>query len=1100
MASTPTVYAFGGFRLDLERRELHHNGALLPLRPKVFDTLALLLEQRHRVVSRDELLEQIWPNRYISDTTLSACLKELRKNLGDDGKAQRIIKTVPRKGFRFVATLEPTDCQAEPDSNTDALPSQPQNKTAVQTGRSERKNLSVLRCGLLNASALEAALGPEAMHYLLQDFFEQVQTLVQRFNGQVMHWLGDGFLALFGVPIAREDHARCALLAADALIERGRDLHREHPLALSFGLDSGEAIVSQPIDNSQPGHSATSRVMRTATNLQTQAAAGRILISSESYRLLRADVRARAFDCKGEAWLIEQINVAQAGVPRRFRRPLAPLIGREQELSLLSQRLAQALDSNGQAVAIVGNPGIGKSRLLGEFRHSLDAPKLRYLQANCFPHFRGTPYYPLAQLLRYYCAIQDDDPTDLIRTKLEACLHASGLHQTEALPLLLRLADQSYHDQSLDQLSAHVQRDKTALYLRQLFLHDNQAQVIALEDLHWMDASSWAWLDSFARQLANQPVLLIVTYRPGLKPDWLQLAWISQLALARLNQSQSLDLLKALPGTTPPLERLAELATLSGGVPFFLEELALTPLTTNQAIPATVQGVLAGRIDQLQSIDKALLQAAAIIGQRGALALLTAVSDLDEDEFEQALLRLQCAELLFTDFSDSEPCFAFRHALVQDVAYSNQLSEQRSSTHLRIAATLREAFATVAEQQPEYLAYHYSEAGRHEDAVHYWQRASRKAYERSAYVETLNYVNKGLDLLDHFDDPIARASSELALYRTLGPTLMTTQGYGATEVEQTWLRARHLCETLQDHASLFRVLIGLSNYYWVCGDFSKAFECNRQLLRLARRSGKPSLMLRAKAAMGELMLHSARLNSAKRYLDHCMQLIADGLPGKLAIHNSAVAATCYAAWLYWHLGQESQALDYAEQALCQARSMERPFTLAIALCLCSDLHRFRDAPEQALTLAQEGVALAQKQGFPFWHGSTLVTLGWCEARTGQFEQGLATIQQGLKIFRATGATVQLTSWLGALADAYRCAGQPERAQATINEALAWAEKTGDRYYLPQLMQLQQQLPSSNLPTIADTALGTDTVEGRIDGTKALADSFDMRGNGIGFNV
>ena len=1079
MDYSSTSYAFGAYRLNVKQRELRRDGVLLGLRPKAFDMLTMLIEQRNRIVSKDELLDQIWPNRYICETTLSACLKELRKVLGDSGSRQSIIKTIPRKGFRFVADLQDIVAgQAPPSTDATAFSTEDQtsapgcatetpSETNTGLGSSarievmpswsasnERKNISVLRCGLVDADNLAERLEPEALHYLLQDFFGLAQDVIVRFDGQVTQWLGDGFVALFGAPLAYEDHARRALLAAYQLIDRCQDLPQA---SISVGLSSGEAVINSLPAQPQQCYTAHSHVLHLAETLQTQADPGRVLISLESHRLLRADVRVRALQSCDSGVLVEQIIEARAGVPRRFRRHMAPLIGRTDELNLLQECFCLAEQSQGQVIAIVGPPGIGKSRLLSEFQRGLSSRNVRYLQANCFPHLRGSPYGLLSELLRQYCGIAHDDAASAIEIKLRACLRTAKLAEPATLSLMLKLLDLAYDSAPLDRLSAQAQRDKTAVYLQDLLLSQNQTTVIALEDLQWLDASSQAWLDSFLQCLADRPLLLIATYRPEFSTNWLNLSWASQLSLARLNQEQCQRLLCSLPRSAVLQDQWAELASLSNGNPFFLEELALNAANAGQSIPNTIQGVLAARIDQLEPGDKKLLQVAAIIGQQGPLALLETISGLDSKHVRRALQRLQDAELMFADDVLSEPFFMFKHALVQEVAYGQQISGQRRAVHLRIARTLRKDFPELATRRPEFLAYHYSEAGHHEDAVRAWQRAGRKAYERSAFSEAIDYVNKGLALLERYDNPAARAASELALLRTLAPALVSMQGYGAAGVERTWQRAKQLCEELQDHSALFRVLIGLSHYYLVTGHFARAFEGNRQILRLARQSYNNDLLLRAKAAMGELMLHCGRLHSAKRQLDQCLAIIASDQRPMLSSQVASVTAMGHAAWVYWHLRQESSALDCAERALQGARALQQPFALVIALCLSAELQRFRDDPHKAMELAREGVAIAQKQAFPYWHGSALVTLGWAEARTGDSGRGIATIRQGLSLFRSTGAKIQLSSWLGALADAYQSAGQVAPALSTVNEAISWAEKTGDCYCLSQLLRLQKAI-------------------------------------------
>ena len=1059
------IYAFSGCRLDVNRRELQRDGVLLNLRPKAFDMLDQLIEHRDRVVSKDELMDQVWPGRYISETTLSSCLKELRKALGDSGKEQNIIKTVHGKGFRFIADLEdpvtdqppqPEICDPQIDAAITETTDQEADRDTVTV--SERKTVSVLRCGLVGGADLAQRLGPEAMHYLLQDLFTMTQNIVSRFDGQVTQWLSDGFVALFGVPNAHEDHARRALLAAFDLINRSQCLGEQQQAFIGFGLSSGSTIISALPGNPQQCYTALSDVMQQAEALHSLAHAGQVLISSDSYRLLRADVRVQALEQCDDAWLVEQIVAQRAGVPRRFRRHIAPMVGRNQELSLLEQRLTQAQENHGQAVAIVGNPGIGKSRLLSEFRQSLKHRNIRYLQANCFPHFHDTPFYPLTEYMRQCCHIQDGDNDHDIERKLRTSLEAAELTEADALPLFLKLLELPHDATQLEQLSAQAQRDRTVFYLQRLLLNSDQTTVIALEDMHWLDASSQAWLDALIAQLANQPILLITTCRPGIHPDWLKLPWVSQLALSQLTEEHCLCMLNSLPRAAALQDRLQQIATLSGGNPFFLEELTMNAASSEDAVtPDTIQGVLAARIDQLATDDKKLLQTAAIIGQRGPLKLLKAVSPLAADDMQHALLRLQCAELLFSDFAYGEQTFSFKHALVQDVAYHNQLGDQRRAMHIRIADALNDGFTEFANHHPELLAYHYSEAGHHEQAVRYWHRAARNAYERSAYVETIDCIDQGLALLPKFTHVPERSTHELALYRTLGSAQVAIQGYGASEVERTWAHARKLCETLQDDAALFRVLIGQGNYYLVTGHFSQAFCGHRQLLRLARQADNTSLLLRAKAAMGELMLHMGRIRSAKRYFDHCLAITEDDEQPVLSSQISAIVATCHAAWVYWYLQQDAVAVTYAEQGLQRARALQRPFTLAIALSLNAELQRFRNHPHRALELAQEGVAIAREQAFPYWHGSNLVTLGWAQACIENANQGIETIRRGIKVFRATGARIQLTSWLGALADAHRINADMDAALSTIDEATDWAKKTGDCYYLPQLFQLRDQL-------------------------------------------
>ena len=1074
-------YTFESCQLDIERRELKRDGELLNLRPKVFDVLALLIEQHERVVSKDELMNEVWPGRYISETTLSSSIKELRKALGDTGKEQQFIKTVHGKGFRFIADITEAQAPDAPDA-TDATitsdseqieqtapeldsPPSPQTEALEQPATtlsmaSERKNVSALRCALVDADALAEQIGHEAMHYLLQDLFTTAQEIITRFDGQITQWLSDGFLALFGVPAAHEDHARRALLAAAELIDHNRNqCEQQHQACISFGITSGDAIISGVPGNPQQYYTSLGSVMRFAETLCFNAGASRVAISTDSYHLLRADVRVSPLAQLAEAFLVEDIVAKRAGVPRRFRRHMATMVGRDHELNLLQQRLAQAEEYNGQAVAIMGSPGIGKSRLLSEFRYSLANRDIRFIQANCFAHLRNTSYYPLREYLRQCCDIDDADPCNIIEEKLSAKLATAEITSVDALPLLLKLLELAHDSKPLAQLSIQAQQDKTAAYLQQLLLDTGQPTVFVLEDMHWLDPSSQRWLDEFISQSANQPVLIITTYRAGTNPDWLQLPWTTQLALSPLNQEHCLRLLNSLPRAALLQDRLLLLVKLSGGNPFFLEELALSADHDDgeNSIPDTVQGVLAARIDQLSQQDKQLLQAAAVIGQRGPVNLLAAITEFSEDELGQALLRLQCAELLFKDFSKSKHTFLFKNTLIQEAAYATQLHEYRIALHARTAKTLFDDFPELAERRPEFIAHHYSAAGDYGNALRYWQRAGRRAYERSAYIESTEYVNNGLALLEKIDNTQFQKTSELALLRTLGAAQMATCGYGAPEVERTWLRAQQLCEDLGDDSGLFRVLVGLSSFHTACGQFKQAFQCNCKLLRLARRFQNNGFILRAKAAMGELMLHCGRLRSAKRYLDQCLTLTAVDTKPVLSSHITAITATGYASLLYCHLQQDSEALNCAAQALQQAQSLQQPFALTVALCLNAEQCHFSNDPDNALIHAQQAITIAKEQKYPFWLGTALVISGWAKAKTGTIDEGVAAIHEGLGIICATGTKVQIPFWLGALADAYHMTGQTDAALSTVDEAITWANNTGENICLSRLEQLRNQL-------------------------------------------
>lgn len=1061
-------YRFVDLSLDIDGRVLQRAGQTVKLRPKVFDLLVYLVEHRDRVISKHELMQQLWPGRYVGETTLSSCLRELRQAVGDSGRQQTIIKTFHGRGYRFVATLAvaqnqglaapvptPPPTTTEPPTTVGEPDTEP--ATAVAAAPvGEHKIVSVLSGGLCDAAAIASQLGAEDMDRFMQTWLAATQRIIARFDGQITQWLSDGFVALFGAPQAYEDHARRAVLAALELVRQHPRPDDHSPAPMAVAVHSGPVVISYLNDDPQRLYTAPGETTQTVDALRQRELADTVLISASTYRLVAADVEVVALSTaadNAEAYQLVRMIASHAGVPRPTRRKLTRFVGRRQELALLNARLRYAREGQGQVVTLVGDPGIGKSRLLHEFSTRLKG--VGYYQLACFSHGRSTPYLPLLALLRQLGEIPENATAERIIAPLQGLLASAQIRDQDALSLLLQLFDLPDQTNELSQLSPQAQRQQTLRVLRTLALATTQPRVIAVENCHWIDATSEEWLTAVVAQLARAPVLVLLTYRPTYRPPWLQHRPATELLLPHLTQADSLKLLRSLPHVSRTTAQLRMMAEKGNGNPFFLEELAFSADDKPDTIPDTVQGVLAARIDALQTNDKQLLQAAAAIGTRIPVTLLQGISDSDEVVFESSITRLQHSELLVEDHpSGLVRELTFKHVLVHDVAYQSLLGEQRRTLHTRIATLLQAQFQGTTWCQPETLAYHYTAAQDYPQAVAYWQQAARRAYQRSAYRETTDYVHQGLNTLSHVADTVEHRRLELRLQTTLGPALMAARGYGAPEVESTLTRALTLCEQLDDSAALFRVLIGLSNYYWVRGRFAHAYATNRRLIKLARRTGNPANRLRAHAAMGELLVHGGRLRSAKRHLENGIRAYLSQAKETVATPTPVVACLCYSAWSWWQSGYDERALAQAERALNLAHELSHPFSQAIALSLMAELQQFRLDIPSTLHLARAGSALAHEQDFPFWEGTALVLLGWAEAQSGQCNQGLATIKRGLDLFRSTHAEVQLSSWYGLLAESYAQDGQLEAALEAITEALQWAEKTDERYYEAELYRLR----------------------------------------------
>ena len=538
-------YVFGAYTVDTERYELYRAGMRIPVRPKVFQLLAFLLTHRERVVLKDELMSYLWPQQFVGDAALKSCIMTARKAVGDAGRNQRIIQTLHSRGYRFVAAVEeasdspPAEARhallarvsvSRPEDLGQAIEDSPVSAREARAGvessgtssdvlEGERKQVTILCCALADARGLAAHMGPEAMYRLMQAFFALAQHVVQRYAGTLTQRLSDGFVALFGAPVAHEDHARRAVLAALELQQRAREEPalreplRGVSLTTSMGLHTGMVIVGPLGEDAQTLYAALDDTTDMAGRLQRLAGPDTILMSETTRRLVQGEVRVEAYHGLDMAELPRplpvykacEVMVRRSGVAGRGGRLLSPFVGRTRELASLQALLAQVETGQGQVVGIVGEPGIGKSRLLYEFAQGLRDTEVEYLETHCFAYDQTTPYGPVLGILRQLCGMTDADGPEAMTTKLRHCLREAGMTPDADAPYLLTLLGLPEGTAPLAGLSPEVRKARTLAILRQVSLHSHQGRtrVMAVENVHWIDPSSEEYLALLADSLSG---------------------------------------------------------------------------------------------------------------------------------------------------------------------------------------------------------------------------------------------------------------------------------------------------------------------------------------------------------------------------------------------------------------------------------------------------------------------------------------------------------------------------------------------------------------------------------------------------------------------
>ena len=612
-------------------------------------------------------------------------------------------------------------------------------------------------------------------------------------------------------------------------------------------------------------------------------------------------------------------------------------------------------------------------------------------------------------------------------------------------------------------------RTQTFAALHQLLLQESQRQplLVVVENLHWIDPTSQAYLVELVERLANVPLLLLVTFRPGYRPPWMEKSYATQLALPRLGPEDSRCVVQAVLHPTPVPEALMQdLLTKAAGNPFFLEELAWTvrehgDFRLPPEVPDTIRAVLAARIDWLPPEAKQVLQTAAVIGTEVPVRVLQALTMLSEETLWQRLHDLHTAEFLYEMRPSPDRTYVFKHVLTQEAAYQSLLKRTRQEVHQRIAQVLEAAFPETAQQQPELLALHYTEAGLNARAVGYWQRAGQRANERSAHVEAIMHLTRGLDVLTTLPDTAERRQHELGLQSALGLALTVTKGWAAPEVEHAYTRARELCQRVDETLQLFPVLIGLRGFYTMRGDLRTSRELGEQLLRLAQCGQDPALLSAAHYALGAPVYFLGELVLARVHLEQGVALYNLQQPRPLAfpydLGEPGVLCLSRVALTLWYLGYPDQALERMHETLSLAQDLSRPFSLAWALSFAAIVHQLRREGHATHARAEALHALSRTQGFAAYVVQGTLLRGWAVAVQGHGIEGIAQLQEGLAANRARQEALMRPYWLTLLADVYGQVGQAEHGMSVLAEALAIVHTTGQHIYEAELHRLRGEL-------------------------------------------
>ncbi|HKV55113.1 MAG TPA: adenylate/guanylate cyclase domain-containing protein [Candidatus Binataceae bacterium] len=940
----------------------------------------------------------------------------------------------------------------------------------------ERRHLTILFCDLVGSVTLAAKLDPEDWHAMVADYQRAVSAAITRFGGYVAKYLGDGVMAFFGYPVAHENDAERAARAGLAILEALTQFNAERSampeLAVRIGIDSGPVVVGAGVGKDVDAFGNTANI---AARVQAAADAASVFITSETHRLISGlfVVEDRGpHSLKGlerEIQLYRVMRPRPSGMRGRFEAAaaaggLTSFVGREDELRSLLNRWVRAREGEGQVVTIIGEAGIGKSRLLRRFRQAITATPHTWLEAGAGAFFQNTPFYAVGELLRQI--LGNAQIPDQI-AQLERRLAAAGLRPVEAIPLLAPLLNLALpQEYPASTLPPEQQRRRLLATLVEWLLGAARTQplVSVIEDLHWADPSTIELIELLVEQGATAPLLLLYTARPEFRVSWPPRAHHAQISLNRLNVSDVRTMVtevaaaKALSDAT-----VTTVVERTGGVPLFVEELTRAVLESGdgkfvgRAIPVTLHDSLMARLDRLGPARE-VIQIGAVLGGDFSYELLQAVHPIAEAELQTALRKLADAELLYVRGIAPDASYQFKHALIRDAAYEALLKTRRRELHIRIANTIDQSFPDLSAAHPELLAHHYTEAGSNEQAVRYWQRAGEQAVEHSAHVEAISHLNHGLELLKNFPPTPEHAAEELKVQITLGVAIGMIKGYASVEGQAVYERARELCEQVGDSQQLCQVLWALWRLHHVRAEFQQARELGGELLHLAERNHNRDFLLQAHHSLWTTLILLGEFTLAKQHLDHGMVIYDFEQHRSHAFlyggHDPGVCCRGQLGYVLWYLGYPEQALKSAQESITLAQKLSHPYSLVMILECTTMLNQFcrnvRETQEGAETVA----ALAREQGFPVWSALATLYRGWALAEQGMEKEGTSELHRGMAAYRASGAGLGLPYQLAHLAEIYSRTGQIQEGLNSINEALSLTEKTGDRRWLAELHRLK----------------------------------------------